>query len=138
MWILVAVVLSGCATPDARIRRNQELFETFSPDVQARIRAGQVDIGFTPEMATMALGEPDRTYTRRTATGIYTVWSYTDRHSSTQRKMVSGTFRVRDHAGRVRTVQDSVWMDVPVQHEFEHLRIEFEADRVTAVETLTR
>jgi hypothetical protein len=136
--MLSVLMVVGCATPEARIKRNQELFETFSPAAQESIRAGKVEIGFTPDMATIALGEPDRTYTRRTATGVYTVWSYTDHYASSQRKMVTGTFRVRDHAGRIRTVNDSVWLDVPVQHEFERLRVEFENDQVVAVETLTR
>jgi len=37
-----------------------------------------VAVGFSPEMALVALGEPDRRSTRTTAAGTVEVWTYFD------------------------------------------------------------
>ena len=65
----LAALLAACATPESRIRDNQAAFDAFPPSVQQKIRAGQADIGFTPEQVRMALGEPDHKYTRSSAEG---------------------------------------------------------------------
>jgi len=132
-------VLSSCATPDARIKRHQELFDTLPEEVQERLREGRVVIGDTSDMVFIALGKPDREYTRRTTDGELTVWSYTDHYSQTKRQLVDGQFRVRDsRTGFVHSVRDSVWVDVPTYHEYDRLRVELDADRVVAIETLNK
>jgi hypothetical protein len=77
---LAALVLmvAGCSTTDSRIKGHQAAFDAAPPAVQAKIRAGQVGIGFTPEQVTMALGNPDRGYTRTTARGTSEIWAYAD------------------------------------------------------------
>ncbi len=132
--ILLMVLLTGCATTESRIKKNQPLFDSYPADVQESIRKGIVLPGYTEEMAFMALGEPDRKYTRITATQHITVWSYTDTYTTPQQQRVEGSFRVKDGSGRYRTVNDSVWVDVDQVHEYEKKRIEFENGMVTAVE----
>ena len=84
LLLVCAGFLSGCSSsPDSRIRRNQDLFNTLPSDAQASIRAGQVRVGFTPDMVRLALGEPSRRYTRTTQTGSSDVWAYAGRSSST-------------------------------------------------------
>ena len=64
------VLLSACSsTPDARIAKNQAVFGNFPAAVQQKIRAGEVDVGFTPEMVRLALGEPTRQFNRQTGAG---------------------------------------------------------------------
>ena len=75
---LAAALLTACASTDSRIHDNQAAFDGYPPPVQQQIRAGQVDIGFTPEMVRMALGEPDRRFSRSSATGDSEVWAYRD------------------------------------------------------------
>ena len=75
---LLALLLSGCSTPDSRIDSNRAAFNQFPADVQEKIKAGRIDVGFTPEMVRMALGEPARVYTRKTETGDTEVWIFTD------------------------------------------------------------
>lgn len=75
-------VSSGCSTTDSRIKDNSAAFNAASPEVQAKIREGKVDIGFTEEQVLMALGKPDRRYTRTTAEGTTDVWAYEDRKPS--------------------------------------------------------
>lgn len=137
--VLPLFLLVACATPESRIKKHQDVFDTFPPDVQERVRDGKIDVGDTKDMVFIALGNPDREYTRRTASGIMTVWSYTDHYSQTRRELVDGQFRVRDsRSGQIYSVRDSVWVDVPTYHEYDRLRVEFDADRVVAIEELNR
>jgi len=68
--------LSGCSTPDSRIRQNPALFAQLAPEQQQMIRRGEVDVGFTAEMVRLALGEPDRFTTRTDQDGMSEVWHY--------------------------------------------------------------
>jgi outer membrane protein assembly factor BamE (lipoprotein component of BamABCDE complex) len=132
------LALAGCSTPASRIEQNKELFNTFAPDVQASIRQGKIDIGFTRDMVFMALGKPDRQYSRTTESGQSEIWSYVELYSTTRRQRIEGPFRVRDPQGGYRTVSDSMWVDVDEQHEYERLRVEFGGNRVRAIENVTR
>ena len=45
------VLAAGClSSPERRIQKAPEVFAAFPPDVQAKVRKGEVDIGFTPDM----------------------------------------------------------------------------------------
>ncbi|MFH0953387.1 MAG: hypothetical protein V1873_03560 [Verrucomicrobiota bacterium] len=140
LLVLAAVVgaAAGCSTPASRIREKADLFATLAPDVQSRLRHGTVEVGDTRDMAYIALGHPDRMYTRTTATGKSEVWAYVDYYSTTERQQVTGDFPVRDPNGGFRTVHDTVWVDVQQQHEYEKLRVEFAGDTVAAIEQAQR
>lgn len=73
---LLLGLLGGCATPESRIRQNPEFFASLPPPAQELIRRGQVDIGFTPDMIRLALGEPDTLTIRTNADGRSEVWHY--------------------------------------------------------------
>lgn len=76
--LVILAFLAGCASsPQARIERNWGLYESYPIEVRERINAGQVDVGFTPEMVRMALGEPARVVERRTENETTEVWIYT-------------------------------------------------------------
>lgn len=79
--LLVAAVLvfSACSGPGSRIRSRPDLFSSFSPEAQAKIRKGKIDIGFTPAMVEMAWGEPNRKTKSNTAEGDE-VWTYGGEH----------------------------------------------------------
>ena len=77
--VVCALFLAGCSTVDSRIAKNRAAFNTWPPGVQDKVVQGQIDIGFTPEQVRVALGEPDRVFTRATADGTSQVWSYRDR-----------------------------------------------------------
>jgi hypothetical protein len=74
-----ALLLAGCSTVDSRIARNREAFNSWPPAVQDKVVVGQIDIGFTADQVRVALGEPDRVFTRTTADGTLQVWSYRER-----------------------------------------------------------
>ena len=74
------LALAGCATaPADRIAQNQSTFDSWPAEVQAKIRGGQVGIGFTEEQVRVALGDPERVITRTTEKGIAMVWAYSQR-----------------------------------------------------------
>jgi len=77
--LVCALALAGCSTPDSRIEKSSATFASFPPAVQAKIRAGEVEVGFTSEMVQLALGKPDRVYRRQTAEGETEVWAYADK-----------------------------------------------------------
>lgn len=78
---LAVLVLAACVSPASRIKRHQAAFDAYPAEVQAGIRAGQVEVGYTREQAELALGRPDRTYVRKTASGTQDVWAYGGRSS---------------------------------------------------------
>ena len=133
--IFVAVVLgmaglflAGCSTTSGRIKKNQEVFDAYPAEVQANIRAGKVDIGYTPEMALMALGEPDRRYTRTTEQGASEVWAY-------RSKAPSVSFGVGMGIGGGRSgVGSGVGIMTGGDRSDDKLRVIFEGGKVTAVE----
>lgn len=80
--VALFLVLSGCTTPRTpaeRIERDPERFAQWPADVQQRVRAGEVDVGFTGEQVRMALGDPDDVSSRTTREGQTEVWTYRDR-----------------------------------------------------------
>jgi hypothetical protein len=74
-----ALFAAGCSTVDSRIAKNREAFNTWPAAVQDKVVQGKIDIGFTADQVRVALGEPDRVWTRTTADGTSQVWSYRDR-----------------------------------------------------------
>ena len=75
--IALAFTLGACSsTPDSRIRRNQALFDTFTPEQQSMIRQGIVGVGFTPDMVSIAMGTADQVRTRTVSQGEQTIWIY--------------------------------------------------------------
>lgn len=136
---LLLLLLAACATtPGDRIKKNPGLFNSFAPEAQEKIRAGEIDLGFTQEMVLMARDKPDRKYARRTAGGEVEVWSYIGLQTKTDRQRVEVRGRAPDAGGRWYSYHDWVWVDVNRQQEYEMFRIEFVDGKVTAFESLVR
>ena len=71
------LVFAGCSSsPKSRISKNQAAFNTYPADVQTKIRAGEVAVGFTAEQVTLAMGKPDNVYKRTSSAGDSEVWVY--------------------------------------------------------------
>jgi hypothetical protein len=121
--------VAGCSTTDTRIKDNQAAFDATPPPVQAKIRAGQIDIGFTPEQVTMALGKPDRSYTRTTAHGTSEIWAYEDHKPAF-------SFGIGVAGGGGSTMVGSGVAISSGNDRFnDKMRVVFEGGRVAAVET---
>ena len=79
---LLAFGLVACSTPDSRISKHRAEFDALPVETQTKIRSGKVEVGYTASMVEMALGKPDRRYTRQTEQGTSEVWAYRDRGPS--------------------------------------------------------
>ena len=75
---LLALGLAGCSTVSSRISRNRAEYDTWPPAVQQAVASGKIGVGFTQQQVRVALGDPDRVFTRTTSDGTTEVWSYRD------------------------------------------------------------
>ncbi len=73
----LALSALACSTTDSRIKADQELFDRYSTEDQAAIRAGQVEVGFTEDMVRMTLGKPNETTIEIDEHGEILVWAWT-------------------------------------------------------------
>lgn len=55
---------------------------TLSAEERELVEAGKIEVGFTPEMVRVALGEPDRRYREQTAEGRAEIWAYHEGRTS--------------------------------------------------------
>jgi outer membrane protein assembly factor BamE (lipoprotein component of BamABCDE complex) len=134
--ILGSLLAAGCSTPESRIRKNQAVFDAFPPDVQENVRAGTIRLGYTQPMVAIALGRPDRVYTRTTEATNSQVWAYSAyrRHSHYEPVFTPDSYV--DANGRVRHVRHSAWVDMGWDEQYDILRIEFNDQGVSAIESL--
>ena len=130
----LVVLLAGCATPAKRIQQNQELFDSFPVAAQARIRGGQIDLGFTPDMVRIALGDPQRKTLRRAAAGETEIWFYLDSIRRYDRQRVDVDGLNVSGPGGLRSLGGSAWINVEQSREFVRTRVEFRNGAVTAIE----
>ncbi len=131
--LFAAALLAACASTDSRIRDNQSAFDSYPPAVQQQIRAGQADIGFTPDMVRMALGEPDRKFSRTAAEGSSEVWAYRDSSPTFSFGVGGGSF------GRSSGVGGGVGVSTGGDAPDDKLRVVFFNGRVASIEkTLTK
>jgi len=135
--VLVGLV-AGCATPAYRIRKNPEVFASFPPEVQENVRAGRIEVGYTTDMVLIAMGRPSRVYARQTAEEQTLIWSYARRYHSSEWHPVETTRVYRDRRGRRLYRSDVEWVDVGSYTEYEAVRVEIEAGKVKAIETLNQ
>lgn len=77
-FIATGLLVAGCATSgiENRIQEKSAVFGQLSPEVQRRIRDGQVGMGFTEDMVYMAIGKPSKVETRSSDSGSVAVWIY--------------------------------------------------------------
>jgi len=73
---IAAIALTACNTTGSRIGKEQELFDSYPPEVQQNIRDGIIEVGYTREMVVMALGEPDRKVEAEPKNEVAEIWTY--------------------------------------------------------------
>jgi hypothetical protein len=125
-------LLTACATTESRIADHRGAFDSYPAEVQQKIRAGRVDIGFTTEMVLMALGESSRKFTRQTTTGDTEVWVYHDDGPSFGFGFGLGT------GGRHSAMGGGLAMSTGGYDPDEKIRVEFRDGRVSEVDSPRR
>src|SRR5687767_4276483 len=77
--LLAAVTLSllaGCNTFKSRARQMSGVYDQLPASEQQRLERGSINVGDTPEMVYIALGNPDERRDVLTADGSQNVWVY--------------------------------------------------------------
>ena len=124
---VLLLLTASCASVDSRVSDHKAAFDTWPADVQEKVRAGKVAIGFNPEMVEVALGKPDRLSSRTTAGGQADVWVYFDKGPNFSIGLGVGSYNSSSAVGAGVTVGDDFRDD-------EKMRVIFEGGRVTAIE----
>ncbi len=132
------LLFAGCATPESRIQAQQAAFKTWPADVQQKVRAGQVDVGFTPAMVQVALGPADRVYERLTAQGASEVWVYGDHKPKFSIGVGVGSSSGSYRGGSSTAVGVGMSTGNDTFQNDEKLRVVFMGGKVIGIETRTK
>jgi hypothetical protein len=125
----LSLFAAGCASVESRVKDHQSAFNAWPADVQEKVRAGKVDMGFTQEMVEVALGKPDRVSSRKTNAGQADVWVYSDKGPNFSIGFGVGSFGSSGGGAAGVTVGGDDF------HDDENMRVIFDGGRVTAIET---
>jgi len=131
VWLVAAVALglAGCSTPDTRIKRAPELFARLTPEQQALVKEGRVGIGFDADAVRLAVGDPDRKWTRTDAAGVQEVWSYTNWENDRGQPLYTGWYHLSPAYSQV------YYMNYSARREREYFKVVFGVDgKVTVIE----
>lgn len=135
--LALLALLAGCSTVDKRIQEKSSVFAGLDAATQEKLRQGVVEIGYTPDMVYIALGQPDDKREKVSATGREITWiysSYTQEYAGTG---VAGHRRtlVRDPATqRTYIMWEPVVVDVYNNRIDDRIRISFRDGKVTVIE----
>jgi hypothetical protein len=77
LCVALALAWLGCSTTGARIKQHQEAFDSYPERVQQNLRNGVIEVGYTPEMVVIALGEPSRKVDVVTDDATAQLWTWT-------------------------------------------------------------
>lgn len=139
--LIFSCTFTGCMSAqyfrDHRIAENQQLYDSFNPEVRKKISLGQVDIGFTGDMVRLAWGTPDHVFIRTTENGRSIVWIYTGTRFSSQTDRVTVPVTVYDEKGRGSIIYRDAWFDRDLEKEYDRARVEFIEGIVTAIEQIS-
>lgn len=140
-WIPVlatVLFLTGCSATQMRINANEDLFESYPPDVQATIKSNRIDRGFDSTQVYMALGNASRTEMN----GDQEVWYYHQIHNRTVREDKTAAeyreeLKAYQHAveqGEVGLHEPLTYRDVALCRTGVSRIVRFEAGRVVGWE----
>jgi hypothetical protein len=68
--------LAGCNTFNSRARQMSGVYDSLPASEQKRLERGTINVGDTPEMVYIALGNPDERRDTLTADGSQNTWIY--------------------------------------------------------------
>lgn len=132
-----ALLLGACSTIESRIQEKSAVFNSLDPVAKDKISHGDIDLGFTPDMVYIALGDPDARRERISSTGSTEEWVYRSYYSDYAGSAFMGYRRWYGHhpygrGYRVywRPVHYDVYRDVPE----DNIRVTFQQGRVVMID----
>ena len=127
--VVLMALVAGCATtPDKRIGQSPEVFARLTPEQQALVKQGKVAVGFDADAVLLAVGSPDRKWTRMDAAGTREVWSYTTWENDRGQPLYQGWYHGAD-------ASPFYYLNYPARREHEYFKVVFGPDgKVAAIE----
>ncbi len=135
MLLILGILMLSCGcgvhTIASRIESQAEHFATYSPEVQARLKRGQIRIGDDADAVWYVYGTPSKKFRTTTAAGTVETWVY---DILGYRPQMNPTVRTVHYAGRRETGTTYV-IDATPEYEWQEvLRIEITDGRVSSVQ----
>jgi hypothetical protein len=114
-------------------------YESLPPEARDRLQRGAINVGDTPDMVYIALGNPDERRDIQTADGAQTVWVYKTYWDQYQGTAWVGYWRVFVPTRRGYAVfHEPVTQDIYRSHADDRIRITFNRGVVSTVEQTQR
>jgi hypothetical protein len=138
---VAAALLSGCNTFHSRARQMSGVYDALPASEQKRLQRGAINVGDTPEMVYIALGNPDERRDTVTADGSHTTWIYRTYWQQYEGTAWLGYRRIIVPAPNGRgylIYHEPVTQDVYRTHVDETIRVSFSNGVVNAVEQQRR
>jgi hypothetical protein len=134
---IALVMLAGCSTINSRIKENAAVFDSLPADVQEKISQGIVEVGYTPDMVYIAMGNPHEKRNSRSADRNKATWIYNVYFQDWVGRVQLGYRRVvvyDEKTKRTYVYHEHVYEDVYRDPKEERIRIEFTDGIVSAIE----
>ena len=136
--LLSVLAVAGCSHVANRIQERQAVFSSLDPSTQEKLKKGEVDVGYTPDMVYIALGNPDEKHEKLLPTGVRQTWIYHSYYQEYQGTAVS-YYRHAIYYPPTRSyivVVEPVSTPVYADRASERLRVEFVNGKVSAIEQM--
>jgi len=133
----LVVALAGCDTFERRSQQKAAAFASLTPDQREKLKHGTIELGQTPDMVYIALGEPDEKHETTTAKGRDIAWIYYSYRPEYEGTVRTGVHRVLvyDASSKRSTVfLDPIYSDIYSEHAEENIRVTFRDGKVTEIE----
>jgi len=134
---LAALVLAGCSTVQSRIEEKSAVFNALPAETQAKIQQGLVDVGYTPDMVYIAIGNADKVIERSTGDGNETVWIYNNYYQEYEGSRFAGYRRSVYYDNRIkayRVFYEPVRAEIYRDRVEEVARVVFKNGKVASIE----
>jgi hypothetical protein len=138
---VLTLLVAGCNTFNSRARQMSGVYNQLPASEQQRLERGSINIGDTPEMVYIALGNPDERRDVLNADGTQTLWIYKSYWQQYEGTAWLGYRRVIVPArnGRGYAIfHEPVTQDVYRTHTDEVIRVTFANGVVSQVEQQRR
>ena len=138
--LLTAVIsVAGCSSFNSRARQMSATYESLPAEAQERLQRGAINVGDTPDMVYIALGNPDERRDIQTADGTQNVWVYKTYHDHYQGTAWMGYRRVFVPTRRGYAIyHEPVTQDIYRTHAEDRIRVSFNNGVVSTVEQTQR
>lgn len=137
----LALLLGGCSTIPSRIEEKSTAFAALDADTQNKIRRGQVEVGYSPDLVYIALGTPDERLSKTSTSGTTETWiynSYRQEYLGNARTGYRQYVVIDPKTRQAVVIYEPVYSSVYRDRVDERIRINFKASQVESIEQVKR